>query len=257
MGAGPIILRTENLSVGYPEKVLFQGVNLTLPASGITCIIGPNGQGKTTLIRTLAGIHDPIAGKVELDGIDLQSIEALELAKKRSVVLTHRPDVDSLKVEDLLKFGRYPFLKWYQGVRTTDQELIDKVIGQCHLENLRYRELGQLSDGEKQRVMIGRALVQDAPLMMLDEPASHLDVSNQVFVLNLLRGLADQDNKTIVFSSHDLQLSLQIADHIWLVESSGISSISREAFDVEAYYSQLLDGSSGSYQQDIGGISLS
>jgi iron complex transport system ATP-binding protein len=199
--------------VGYPgakEHTLFETLNLTARLGEFICFMGRNGIGKSTLIRTLAGLHPSTSGTINFSG------QAEHSSKQVSVVLTDRVSAQNMTVYELLCFGRYPYLDWSIRLKEDDKRIIDSAVAAVKIQSLTGRKLYELSDGQLQMVMIARALAQDTPLMLLDEPTAHLDLNNRLEIMKLLRHLAHQTGKAIIASSHDLDLALQTADFIWL-----------------------------------------
>jgi iron complex transport system ATP-binding protein len=202
-----IALQTTNLEVGYKKnnqnQVLFEPLSLTLTQGELVCFMGSNGIGKTTLIKTLAGIQAPIMGTVTRH-------------YSTAIVLTDKISGSLMTVRDLVTYGRYPHLNWWLTLNDEDHQLIENAIRKVHLESIADKQLSQLSDGQLQMAMIAKALAQDANILLLDEPTAHLDLNNRVEIMNLLRLLARETNKTILVATHELDLALQTADKIWL-----------------------------------------
>jgi iron complex transport system ATP-binding protein len=209
-------LHTTALSVGYTsnktENRLFENLNLALPAGRLVCFMGPNGIGKSSLIRTLAGLQKPLAGSIQITHDDNDNSTSQQVA----VVLTDKVSTLNLSVYDVVAFGRYPYLDWSIRLRENDLRIIDQAIAQVNIKYLSGQKLHALSDGQLQMVMIARALAQDTPIILLDEPTAHLDLNNRVEIMRLLRNLAHTTNKAILVATHDLDLTLQMADWIWL-----------------------------------------
>jgi iron complex transport system ATP-binding protein len=209
-------LTTKDLSIGYSARdhrqVLFEHLNLSLFGGEMICFMGPNGVGKSSLLRTLSGLQKPLTGQVQVH----VSTEVDDHSRKIAVVLTDRIHALNLTVEEIVAFGRYPYLGWNIDLTAADREIIRTSIEQVHLHQLLKKKLFQLSDGQLQMVMIARALAQDTPIIMLDEPTAHLDLNNRVEIMDLLRQLARTTGKSILLATHELDLALQTADLIWL-----------------------------------------
>jgi iron complex transport system ATP-binding protein len=218
MASDKFHLTTENLSVGYTidkkENSLFKNLNLHLPSGQLVCFMGPNGIGKSTLIRTLAGLQKPLTGVVSIH----PRKETQLTPKQIAVVLTDKITALNITVYELIAFGRYPYLDWNINLSEKDKEIIDRSVSQVHIEHLVDQNLHSLSDGQLQMVMIARALAQDTPIILLDEPTAHLDLNNRVEIMKLLRGLARTTQKAILVATHELDLALQLADLIWLTD---------------------------------------
>lgn len=205
-GSAP--LSTQQLSIGYPgstDHVLLKDLNLSLNPGQLVCFMGPNGIGKSTLIRTLSGAQPPLSGQVIGAG-----------NKTIAVVLTDKVSAGNMTVRDMVSYGRYPYLNWSISMKQEDINKIDASVNQVRIGHLMDKPLYELSDGQLQMVMIARALAQDTPVLLLDEPTAHLDLNNRLEIMKLLRGLAKDANKAILVSTHELDLALQTADLIWL-----------------------------------------
>jgi iron complex transport system ATP-binding protein len=205
----PILLRTNDLTVGY-DQTLFENLNLELKAGELVCFMGANGAGKSTLIRTLAGLQQPIHGSV-----NDQHNHRIDI-KNMAVVLTEKITAVNMTVRELITFGRYPYLDWTVRLNENDKRVIEESIDKVNVRHLLTKRLHGLSDGQLQMVMIARALAQETPIILLDEPTAHLDLNNRVEVMRLLRSLARQTNRAILVATHELDLALQTTDLIWL-----------------------------------------
>lgn len=206
-----ILLTTRNLSIGYAAaQPLFSALNLSLVAGELVCFMGPNGIGKSTLIKTLAGLQQPLQGTIAIGS------SSTETEKKLSVVLTDRITATNMTVKELVAYGRYPYMNWSAKLTKQDEEAMEQSIALTRIHPLVDKQIGQLSDGQMQMVMIARALAQQTPLLLLDEPTAHLDLNNRVEIMNLLRELAHATGKGILIATHELDLALQTADRIWL-----------------------------------------
>lgn len=212
-------LHTENLTVGYNNKELLGGLNLTLQQGELVCLLGPNGVGKSTLIKTLIGETRVISGSVFFNDKELKVMTPKDLAYLVSIVLTHKPNLANLSVFDLVAMGRTPYTNWLGKLKNEDIDIINQSMQLVKVEQFSIRTLESLSDGEKQRVMVAKALAQDTPLIILDEPTAHLDVNNRFELLTLLKQLAKQTQKAILLSTHELELALKLADKVWLIDN--------------------------------------
>jgi len=222
---GTTTLRTFGLRIGYRSRkalhIVLDDLNVSVRAGELVCLLGPNGIGKSTLLRTLAKIQAPLGGKVELGGADLQSLNQMDLARRLGVVLTERAAVGALPAYRLVELGRYPHLGWFGTLSARDHEVVQWAIESVRVQHLAMRDSTTLSDGERQRFMIARALAQEPLMLLLDEPTAFLDVPSRVELMGLLRYLAREENIAIVLSTHDLELALRMADTIWLVMPGG------------------------------------
>lgn len=207
-------LTTSDLGIGYQRKkiqnLLFRNLNLSLYGGQLVCFMGPNGIGKSSLIRTLSGLQKPLQGSIQIHASTNNS------AQQISVVLTDRISIPNITVEEVVAFGRYPYLDWSIKLSVADHELIADAIRRVHIDHLKTKRLHELSDGQMQMVMIARALAQDTPIILLDEPTAHLDLNNRVEIMKLLRSLSRTTSKAILVATHELDLALQLADWIWL-----------------------------------------
>ena len=217
------ILTTKNLSIGYSKKgktdIIQSGLDLQLKAGELVCLIGPNGSGKSTLLRTLTGLQKPLAGTTFIDGNDITRIKQNEKALLLALVLTEKVEIENTTVYNLVSLGRHPHSDWWGNITTEEDAVIREAIEMVHMEHKMDQNINELSDGERQRAMIAKALAQDTPIIMLDEPTAHLDLPNRVEIMLLLHKLAHKTQKAILLSTHELDLALQAADRIWLISS--------------------------------------
>lgn len=217
-----------NLSIGYRSKhqlrTVASAINASPESGKLTCLIGPNGVGKSTLLRTLAGFQPSLDGEILLHEKPLSDYSPRELAKEISVVLTSKPDVSQLTVKEVVGIGRSPYTGFWGTLSTADEHIVDDALQQVDITHLSSRNIQELSDGERQKVMIAKALAQQTSLIILDEPTAFLDFPSKVEVLQMLRRLAHEQRKTILLSTHDVELALQLADQLWLMESQRLSA---------------------------------
>lgn len=218
------VLSTYNLSIGYSKKgkksIVQSDLNLKLAAGELVCLIGPNGSGKSTLLRTLAGLQKPLAGKIKVDDTNIEKISQHSKAMLLALVLTERVEIDNATVFDLVSYGRHPFSSWWGNISKEDEQKVLEAIQMVNLLHKKDTFLSELSDGERQRAMIAKALAQDTPIIFLDEPTAHLDLPNRVEIMLLLHKLAHTTDKAILLSTHELDIALQAADVIWLITNN-------------------------------------
>ena len=217
------MIQLVNLSTGYrarshkAEYVVARDVTATLQPGQLTCLLGPNGAGKSTLLRTMAAFQPPLSGHIELDGQRLDSYTPREVATRIGIVLTERPDVRGMTVRDLVSMGRSPYTGFWGKLSANDQTLVNEAITLVGIDNLSHRSVHTLSDGERQKVMIAKVLAQQTPIVLLDEPTAFLDFPSKAEVMLLLRRMAHEMGKTVLLSTHDLEMALQTADNLWLL----------------------------------------
>ncbi|HEY4109888.1 ABC transporter ATP-binding protein [Puia sp.] len=222
MNTAPLLI-TRSLQTGYHsggKKTLVstQLPELTVKAGRLICLLGPNGSGKSTLLKTLAGLQPALSGGVEIAG--RSGLSSAGLARQISLVLTDRVGGSNLNVWSLVALGRYPWSGWLGILTETDKAIIRQAIDAADIAALVDRKVHTLSDGESQKVMLARALAQDTPILMLDEPTAHLDLPSRIRLMRLLHQLTREMNKGIILSTHELDLALQVADEVWLLQSA-------------------------------------
>lgn len=211
------ILRTKSLSIGYGEKVIVSDINATLDAGDMVALIGPNGAGKSTLFKTLSSRIKPVEGTIELMGKDLTAYSPNEKAKLLGIVLTERPDDMFISVYDIVASGRYPYSGLFGKLNEKDETIIKESLEIIGISKLIDRRFHTLSDGEKQKVMIAKSIAQSTPVIMLDEPTAFLDYPSKIELLGILKTLSKEKGKAILFSSHDMELTLRHTDKLWII----------------------------------------
>lgn len=220
------LLKTVGLSIGYKNKkgikTLSGSLELELYPGQLICLLGPNGVGKSTLIRTLAGLQLAISGMVSIGYKPLLKQKPQERARLLSMVLTERVQSGNLNVFSIIALGRFPYTNWLGTLQPKDKEVVQWAMQTTGTTAFANRKFDELSDGEAQKVMLARALAQDTPVIILDEPTAHLDLPNRVSLMRLLHGLARETGKGILLSTHDLDLALQTADQLWLLNKEGV-----------------------------------
>lgn len=211
-----------NLTIGYNTQsgtiTIQKDITASIERGEFVCLIGPNGAGKSTLLRTLSAFIPPLNGSVTVEDRNLQTFSRNELSRIISVVLTERPSVQSMTVEQLVALGRSPYTDFWGRITDADRKKIDKALRATQAETLKTRLVDTLSDGELQRVMIAKAVAQDTPVILLDEPTAFLDFPTKAETFRFLADMAHNQQKAILQSTHDLNMALAVADRIWLVD---------------------------------------
>ena len=218
-----------HLSVGYKVgHTVISDINLTLQSGQLACLIGENGVGKSTLLKTLTGFLPKLEGSLLLDGKDISEFSQRALARQISIVLTQKPDVQNLTVEEIVGLGRSPYTGFFGKLHANDQQIVDESITAVGIEKLKNRMIQTLSDGERQKVMIAKALAQQTPIIFLDEPTAFLDFSSKVETFQLLQRMAHEMGKLVLLSTHDLELAVRFSDTLLQVNGDGLRTVSNE-----------------------------
>lgn len=214
----------EKLGIGYTtrhgRKVVAQDICAHLQRGELTCLIGANGVGKSTLLRTLSAFQPPLSGEIRLLGKPLKEYSPKELARLLAMVLTHKTTTDNLTVRELVGMGRSPYTGFFGTLTTEDEQVVEESLHSVGILALQHRKLHTLSDGEYQKTMIAKALAQHTPIILLDEPTAFLDYPSKVETLQMLRRLAHELHKSIFLSTHDIELAIQLADKLWVMEGN-------------------------------------
>lgn len=236
-------LTTQSLSIGYSAQApLLNDLILELKPKQLTCLVGANGKGKTTLIQTLSGMQAPLNGGVYYDQGKLDKLTLAERSKCVSIVLSQKMIPANLSVREVVELGRLPYTKWFGSLSSKDSNIVDHAMQATEVLQFANRKLHELSDGEKQRVMIAKALAQDTPIMILDEPTAHLDVQHRVSLILLLKKLSRETGKSILLSTHELEVAIQLADKIWLIDDESQFSVGMpEDLVLGGAFDQLFD----------------
>ncbi len=213
------VLETHGLNIGYGKRTVLSDINLAVCKGTLTTLIGANGSGKSTLLRTLAGAQPPLSGSILFGGRAIEQLRRPELAKSLAMVFTDRTGGGGLSVEETVEIGRQPYTGLFGRLSEKDRKIVHESIEAVGMGGMKSRLCGTLSDGERQKVMIARALAQDTPLIILDEPTAFLDVAGRIEITALLRSLADS-GKAIVLSTHDISSAIAVADSLWIVDKT-------------------------------------
>lgn len=212
-----ITLEAESLSVGYKNILVASNINFKLTSGELVGIVGINGIGKSTLLRTLGNIQPQLSGVIKINNSLINTLKPHEQAKELSIVLTEPIASKNLTVQELISLGRQPYTNWIGALTKEDKLKVTEAIQMLELEDLIQKKCYELSDGQLQRVMIARALAQDTSIILLDEPTTHLDLYHKVQILKLLKSITKQTNKTILFTSHEIEMAIQLCDKMLLL----------------------------------------
>jgi len=216
-----IVLQANDLNIGYFSKKkktkVASTINFAIPKGQLVSLVGANGVGKSTLLRTLCGMQPTLSGTIELNSESITHYSPLTLASQLSVVLTEAPASKNLTVNELVSLGRQPHTNWMGRLSAVDNEAIQKALQQTEIQEMAHRKCFELSDGQLQRVYIARALAQETPIIVLDEPTTHLDLYHRASILKLLKELSATVDKTILFSTHEIDLAIQLSDTMLLM----------------------------------------
>lgn len=245
------VIAAKKLDVGYDKKKVVSGVDVEAFRGQVVCLLGPNGAGKSTILRTLSGLIAPLGGVVEIKGENIRSVKSAELSKTLSLVLTGASEPSLMTVYELAAMGRTPYTGFMGKLSVCDREIVEQSLESVGALALKDRYFSELSDGEKQKVMIARALVQEPELMILDEPTSHLDVKHKVEVINVLRRLSEEKNITCIISLHDIDLAIKGCGTLLLVNDGKIVAQGLPEDIIKSGTIQSLYGISGAEYDEL------
>lgn len=215
------MLSTNDLAVGYCNgkriSIVLEHINVSLYPGELVCLLGANGIGKSTLLRTISGVQSPLNGEITIAGRNIESFSSKELSKMIGIVYTDRTLAGALTVEELVSLGRQPYTGFFGRLDDDDRRVVAEAIENVGMSHKTHDYVATLSDGERQKAMIARALAQETPIIILDEPTAFLDVASRIETMQLLRNLAQSQQKAVLLSTHDVGLSLPLTDRLWLV----------------------------------------
>ena len=251
------IISAKSLDVGYDKKTIVNQVNIEGLRGQMICLLGPNGSGKTTILRTLAGLLSPVSGYVEVNGNDMKNQKKSEIARQLSVVLTDTVTPRLTTVYDIVAIGRSPYTNFFGRLSESDKEIIDESLRTVGAESLKHRYITELSDGEKQKVMIARALVQEPRLIILDEPTSHLDIRHKVEVIRILQKLVSEKDITVILSLHDIDLAIKGCKTVLLIKDNEVvAQGSPEEVIQSGSIGKLYNVSGAIYNELLGAVEI-
>ena len=238
------MLDLRDLHIGYDEDasrhIVAEALNASLSSGTMTCLVGANGVGKSTLMRTLSGFQPALQGEVHVDGRPIGEYTPRELSEKIGVVLTERNATPDLTVEEVVAIGRMPYTNFWGRLTAADLRVVDEAISLVGIEPLRHKKIGRVSDGERQKVMIAKSLAQQTGIILLDEPTAFLDYGSKVAVMRLLRQLAHEQGKTVLLSTHDLEIAFQTTDELWILQPDGLLTGTLDELEQQGAVSQFL-----------------
>jgi len=216
------MIRLNDLTIGYGHRILLQHASATIPAGELVALVGRNGTGKSTLLRAIAGLGERLGGEIRLDGHSLETLLPQQLATTVSFVTTERVRIPNLRCEDVVALGRAPYTNWIGRMQEADRAVVERSLRLVGMSAFARKTMDRMSDGECQRVMIARALAQDTPVILLDEPTAFLDLPNRYELATLLRRLTRDEGKCILFSTHDLDVALSLCDSVALIDTPSL-----------------------------------
>jgi iron complex transport system ATP-binding protein len=249
------IIKTVNLNIGYASKkkvnTIAANLNIELGKGKLVCLLGKNGIGKSTLLRTLTKVQPALSGEIFINNNNLKTLNSIDLAKSLSLVLTEHLPESNLSVYELVALGRQPYTNWVGNLSEKDLKFIDNAFEQTNTKHLINSKYYELSDGQLQKVLIARALAQNTDLIILDEPTAHLDIHHTVETFALLKQLAKEFDKTIIISTHEINLALQLADILWLMTPSNFMADTTENLIKNNCLDQLFDSELISFNKTL------
>ena len=249
-------IRLQGLALGYPGRTLFENVDLSFGRGELTALIGRNGTGKSTLLRTIMGLLRPLRGSILIGQKSVHELPQRMIAAQISFVSTDDVRMGHLKVYDVVGLGRAPYTNWIGRLTDADRAAVEESLRLVGMETFGDKGIDTLSDGERQRVMIARSLAQDTPMILLDEPTAFLDLPNKYEIGLLLRSLAHNHGKTILFSTHDLNITLDLCDRIVMIDRGKFLHGTPDEMIANGSIGHLFDGTSIRFDREKGAVSL-
>lgn len=250
------MIELRDFSIGYEGNTLIDGVNATIGDARLTALIGRNGSGKSTLLRAIAGLNPNYRGTISVDGHALRSMRPQDLAKTIAFVNTERTRIANLRCQDVVATGRAPYTNWIGHLQEIDKEIVFRALASVGMSDYAQRTMDTMSDGECQRVMIARALAQDTPTILLDEPTSFLDMPNRYELVALLRHLAHDEGKCVLFSTHELDIAMLLCDSIALLDKPALRCMPTEDMRGSGYIDRLFQNDSIRFDAATGTIAM-
>lgn len=234
------MIELNELTVGYGQRTLLEKVSTRITSGQLVALLGRNGTGKSTLLRAMMGLEKPQTGEIRLQGKNITSLKPEKLARKISFVTTDKVRIANLRCEDVVAMGRAPYTNWIGQLQPEDKTRVDEAMRLVGMSDYAEKTMDQMSDGECQRIMIARALAQDTPVILLDEPTAFLDLPNRYELCLLLQKLAQEEGKCILFSTHDLDIALSLCDSIMLIDNPQLYSLSTPEMVASGHIERLF-----------------
>lgn len=250
------MIELRDFSIGYGERKLLADVNVTVESGKLTALIGRNGSGKSTLLRAIAGLNPRYEGRIMLAGHDIRDMRPQELSKTIAFVNTERTRIANLRCEDVVAIGRAPYTNWIGRMQDIDREIVAKSLASVGMSEYALRTMDTMSDGECQRVMIARALAQDTPIILLDEPTSFLDMPNRYELVDLLQSLAHKQGKCVIFSTHELDIAMLLCDSIALFDTPHLRCLPTAEMRTSGYIDNLFQNDTIRFDSASGTITM-
>lgn len=241
------MIRLNDLTIGYGHRILLQHASATIPAGELVALVGRNGTGKSTLLRAIAGLGERLGGEIRLDGHSLETLLPQQLATTVSFVTTERVRIPNLRCEDVVALGRAPYTNWIGRVQEQDKAIVERSLELVGMAAFAEKTMDRMSDGECQRILIARALAQDTPVILLDEPTAFLDLPNRYELATLLRRLAHDEGKCILFSTHDLDVALGLCDAVALIDTPDLHCLPASDMASSGHIERLFAGAGISF----------
>ena len=234
------MIRLENLAIGYPDRPLLEGINTTFEVGKLTALVGRNGSGKSTLLRALAGLGSHTSGSILVGGDPIEQLDTHARSMRIAFVTTERVRIANLRCKDVVALGRAPYTNWIGRMQEEDRQLVEHALEAVGMGAFKDRTMDRMSDGECQRVMIARALAQQTPVVLLDEPTSFLDLPNRYELCRLLSRLAREEQKCILFSTHELDIARSLCDAIALVDNPTLHHLAADTMNESGLIERLF-----------------
>lgn len=250
------MIQLKNFSIGYGSRMLLYKVDTSFGKGRLTALIGRNGTGKSTLLRVIAGLNHHYSGEILLKGKSISDMSPQEMAKTLAFVTTERTRIPNLRCEDVVAIGRAPYTNWIGRMQEIDCEIVAKSLASVRMSEYADRTMDTMSDGECQRVMIARALAQDTPTILLDEPTSFLDMPNRYELVSLLRRLAHEEDKCVLFSTHELDIAMLLCDNIALFDTPHLRCLPKEEMRNSGYIDRLFQNAAIRFDAVSGTITM-